>query len=367
MIVLVRKRTHVAEYERALRERGVPFVGSERGTLLASLEVRDLEALLEVLLTPQSDLALAHVLRSPLFAADDADLVALARAADAGGPWYEHLDAVAARHPGDNDALARAARLLPRWREHAGRVPIHDLLDRVFDEGDLVARYRATLPEHLRARATANLNRFLGLALEIDSGRYPSLVHFIEHLQDLRERADEAPDEPPSGGERRVRVLTIHAAKGLEAPVVCIADAASADTADGAFRALVDWPPGASRPERVLPMPSRRHRDARLAAAAGADDAGEARERADLLYVALTRARQLLLVSATRRSAASDGCWRTGAPGHGTVPRRARRRGDRDRPGHLVFGDEPARADAGAPAVESPAEPPPLPAAVTDG
>jgi ATP-dependent helicase/nuclease subunit A len=365
VIVLVRKRTHVAEYERALRDRGIPFAGSERGTLLASLEVRDLESLLDVLLTPQSNLSLAQVLRSPLFAADDTDLVALRQAAGPHGNWYAQLETVAADRDA-GDPLARAARLLPRWRERAGRIPIHDLLDRIYDEGDLVARYRATLPEHLQARATANLNRFLQLALEIDSGRYPSLVNFLAHLDDLRERADEAPDEPPTGGLRRVRILTIHAAKGLEAPVVCLADTASPERAASQFRALVTWPPGKPRPEHVLPMPAGKYRDRALAAAADADEAGETRERANLLYVALTRARQMLLVSATLPRRTDEAVLGDTRTWYGTVRAALEGSWEEIAPEHLASGDTPPCADVPAPVVRETAEPPPLPAPVQD-
>jgi ATP-dependent helicase/nuclease subunit A len=84
VMILLRQRTHQAALERALTACGVPFVGSARGTLLDTVEGRDLRALLRFLASPVRDLDLAHALRSPLFALDDADLAALALAARTG-------------------------------------------------------------------------------------------------------------------------------------------------------------------------------------------------------------------------------------------------------------------------------------------
>lgn len=340
VIVLVRKRTHVAHYERALRDRGIPFVGSERGTLLDSLEVRDLEALLQVLLAPFSDLDLAHVLRSPLFSASDEDLIALAACSE-GQNWYERLQFLAANDEA-SEALTLAARWLPQWRDLAGHLPIHDLLDRIYADSDLVPRYRASVPEHLRARAAANLNRFLELALEIDSGRYPSLTHFLAHLRDLREGIRDAPDEPPAAGQARVRILTIHAAKGLEAPVVCIADSAATAGNSGHFRALVEWPPEAAVPQRIVPLPSSRRRDSILRALADGEQEAEQREQANLLYVALTRAKHMLILSATagrRQDSAEFGDERTW---YGTVVRALADELTELDDGRRVYGKKPA-------------------------
>ena len=67
IMILLRHRTHAHAYEKALREARIPYIGAERGTLLNTLEVQDMVALLETLVTPYNNLALAIVLRSPLF------------------------------------------------------------------------------------------------------------------------------------------------------------------------------------------------------------------------------------------------------------------------------------------------------------
>jgi len=304
VMLLVRKRAHVHAYEQALREAGIPYLGADRGTLLHSLEVDDMVRLLETLIAPYNNLALAQVLRSPLFACSDEDLIGLAHGQR--GAWFERLlqtEAPAAT------PLRRAADALGRWHALAGALPIHDLLDKVYSEGNVIARYEAAFPAHLRPRLRANLTRFLELALEIDNGRYPSLTRFLARLGEMREQ-DEAPDEAPAeAATDRVRLMTIHAAKGLEASVVFLADAASAGGNDRPWHAQVGWPAEADAPEHLLLVGRKEQQDAFTRAQLEQEQAAERREAANLLYVALTRARQLLYISGCRPNKGNTLGW----------------------------------------------------------
>ncbi len=297
IMILVRSRSHVGEYERALRQAGIPYLGAERGTLLQSLEVRDMVALLELLITPYNNLSLAHVLRSPLFDCSNEDLALLALMDKNNGSWYQRL-ATLAQHDTEHP-LHRAWQLLVGWREQVGKLPIHDLLDRIFNEGNVLARYRAAYPPHLQGRCESNLTRFVELALSIDSGRYPSLGRFLNRLGEMRENSDEAPDEAPAGGDGdRVRLMTIHASKGLEAPVVFLADSGRGAGIERPFRTLVEWPAQAPRPDAFLLVGKKGQQDAFTRQAIEREHSEEHREDANLLYVALTRARQHLYLSA---------------------------------------------------------------------
>ncbi|HFE31808.1 MAG TPA: DNA helicase UvrD, partial [Gammaproteobacteria bacterium] len=250
IIILLRQRTHAADYEQALREAGIPYLGANRGTLLQSLEVQDLVSLLSLLVTPFNNLGLAGVLRSPLFDCRHADLIKLAT--QDSGTWLERLTVISAQEDAGSP-LQRAHILLSRWRQWAGSLPVHDLLDRIFCEGDVLKRYHAAYPAHLQTRVAANLTRFLELALEIDSGRYPSIGRFVARLQGLRQQEQDAPDEgSPLQAGARVRLMTIHAAKGLEAPVVFLADSATTRSDKTAHTAVVDWPAEAPRPAHFL-------------------------------------------------------------------------------------------------------------------
>lgn len=298
VMVLARSRTHLQSLERKLTAAGIPYVGSSRGTLLDTAEGRDLVALLRFLNAPHRNLELAQVLRSPLFSAEDGDLVALAAAAGEDRVWFEALPAVAAGRP----PLRRAHELLQSWLPLAAQLPAHDLLDRIYREADVPARYEAALPAVPAARVRANLGGFIQLALEADSGRYPSLTRFLDYIQDLTRSRAEAPDEtPPPAGQGQVRVMTIHAAKGLEAPAVFLVNAGRV-LAPRAPRWLVDWPSDAERPLQVVVPGRSGERDLLSEELIEQHKRREEREDLNLLYVAATRARQFLHVSGFRQT-----------------------------------------------------------------
>jgi ATP-dependent helicase/nuclease subunit A len=305
ILILLRNRTHIADFELALRQAEIPYHGADRGTLLDSLEIQDMVNLLHWLNSPHDNLALAGILRSPLFAASDADLMQLA--ASGSGPWLARLEAL---QPAGDTPLARAATLLTEWQDQAGRIPVHDLLDQIYSRGNVLARFAAAMPDHQRQQVAANLTRFLELALEIDSGRYPSLMRFISWLQELRQQQQEAPDEPVSGADTdRVRLMTIHAAKGLEAPVVFLADTASSRPARDAYSVLLDWPVEAVRPTIMLLAPRNAQQDVLTRQLIEQQHLDELREEANLLYVAVTRSRQLLYISGSAPQRGTDLGW----------------------------------------------------------
>lgn len=309
VMLLVRSRTQITVYERALAAAGIPYVAASRGGLLDSLEVRDIAALLEFLVTPAADLALAHVLRSPLFACSDGDLQAIAAQPDAtGATWWKRLNALS-EMPFASTALQRAARLLGAWLQDAPDLPAHDLLDRIYDCGEVIARYRLAVPESRRAAALANLEALLLLALDLDGGRYPSLPRFIDELRALRRAGDDdAPDEGELSGdeavasEGRVRILTIHGAKGLEAPLVWLLDANAVPRPESGWTPIVDWPSGTPVPRHFSFVGRRAEAGAARAALFSAEAAAAEREELNLLYVAITRAQQVFIASGIESS-----------------------------------------------------------------
>ncbi|GBG00912.1 double-strand break repair helicase AddA [Azospira sp. I13] len=305
VMLLVRKRTQLAAYERALKAAGIPYLAASRGGLLHTLEARDLAALLEFLVLPAADLALVQVLRSPICAVDEADLLILATLGP--GSWWERLTGLAMRGEAP-PRLARAHGLLAGWLAAADVLPGHDLLDRVFHEGEVLARYREAVPEALWPGVEANLLALLQLALDLDGGRYPSLPRFLDELTRLREAdPDEAPDEgiveasDGQGGDDdqgRVRILTIHAAKGLEAPLVWLLDAnTGAGGQADAWNLLVDWPPEAERPTHLSLYGRKDERGAAREPLFAGEAALAEREELNLLYVAITRAKQMFVAS----------------------------------------------------------------------
>jgi ATP-dependent helicase/nuclease subunit A len=301
-MALVKKRTHLAVYERALKNVGIPFITSRRGGLLHALEAQDLIALLETLLLPHAELKLAHVLKSPVFGCSDDDLLRIfavqASAAQPGDDTrgWARLTNLSA-HAECPPTLARAARLLNGWRAQLGALPVHDLLDRIYFEGDLEARYAATAPAAMRPQIAANLRAFMQLALTQDAGRYPTLAGFIRELASLIDDSDAAPGEGlAADGENAVRLLTIHGSKGLEAPIVWLLG--GSDHAHGdSYAVLAPWPPTAAQPEHFSLFGKLDERGAWREHWFTEEAELAQRESDNLLYVALTRAEQGLIVS----------------------------------------------------------------------
>jgi len=305
ILVLTASRTGLETFEEAFKSAGIPYLGSRRGGLLDALEVADLLALLGFLVMPHDNLKLAQALKSPLFGFTDADLVALRDAGD--GSWFERLRAWLASG-GAPDHARRALALLDDWRAAAGHLPPHDLLDRIFHQCEVEARYAAAVPERLRPSVQANLRGLLEQSLTLGSGRFPSLPRFLDELQALRRHAgDEAPDEPPAASGDALRILTIHAAKGLEAPVVFLIKADEERRGRDHYGALLDWPPGEERPSHFSAYgPSQWHGQARQPLFDQERDQA-AKENLNLLYVAMTRAKQALIVSGLE--GAKDDTW----------------------------------------------------------
>ena len=232
-LLLVKRRKYLPQYERALRDVKLAYESPRLGGLLNTLEVDDLIALLTILVTPRHDLPLAQVLRSPIFGFTEKQMQQLAVAMTSGQyrSWWDGLqDSREAKIQG-------AARYLQHWRLLGECLPVHDLLDRIYQEGDVRLKYAAVCQDLDRPQILANLDAFLEVALNQDGGQYPSLSRFIQEMNTKR-RGDD--DETPDEGDvdaasddnlvevdeesemseedrhKRVRLMTIHGAKGLE-------------------------------------------------------------------------------------------------------------------------------------------------------
>ncbi len=297
MMILVRSRTHLQSYERGLRAAGVPFVSSRAGGLLDTLEASDLIALLRWMTMPADDLALAHLLKSPIAACDDADLIALASMAGEGSWWRR----VQQRVEGGlaSAAMARVHALLIAWAQASHHLPVHDLLDRVLHEGELLQRYAVAAPPETRLQVLGNLQAFVALSLELDAGRYPSIARFLEHLRRKQRGSEQdAPDEADiDAALDAVRIMTIHGAKGLEAEVVAMMGANHSDAGRDKAGILGDWPQDAAAPTHFSVFGKLAERGIARDKLFAQEEAFRLQENWNLLYVAATRAKQLLIIS----------------------------------------------------------------------
>jgi ATP-dependent helicase/nuclease subunit A len=291
--VLARENATLARVATALGRLEVPYALAGRG-LLRTREVRDAVAMLRLLVDPNDRQALASVLRGPWVGLDDASIVLLARPGKGLLPpdaWAE-ASALAGLEPGARELARAFAEALAGLRASVAALPPAAALD--------AARERFAFDEVLASlpRAStrlAHLDRFRALAAE-HGGSLPSFVRAVSKRID----DDEDEDEPQivSTGDDAVRLMTVHAAKGLEFPVVVLVD-------------LDRW--GRARPQRgPLSLVAAREREAPVLAIRLRDGSGtaistpglrrmrevaEAREAAEarrLTYVALTRARRKL-------------------------------------------------------------------------
>jgi ATP-dependent helicase/nuclease subunit A len=290
VLILVRQRGELFEaIIRALKNQNVEVAGADRLMLTEHIAVMDLMVLGDALLLPDDDLALATVLRSPLFGFSDEDLFAVA--------WERRGSLrTALRHKAAESALfADAAARLVRLEEDARKATPFSFYARLLGGGA-----RQQFLARLGAEANDALDEFLNLALAYERRQTPSLQGFLAWLRDAR--AEVKRDMEIARDE--VRVMTVHGAKGLEAPVVILADTMT--------------PPAGPRPPRLLKLAGgalvwagRKDDDVTSVAAARTATLSEAEnEYRRLLYVAMTRAAdRLIICGADGIRARPKGCW----------------------------------------------------------
>jgi len=296
VLVLVRSRGALFEAViRALKNAGVPVAGSDRLVLAEHIAVMDLLALADALLMPHDDLALATVLKSPLFGFDDDELFAIA--------WNRAPATLrAALRARPEPKYVAAARRLDEWTVRARRQAPFDFYAQLLGADGGRRRFMARLGHE----ANDALDEFLNRALDHEQRETPSLQAFVASMRaahtEVKRDLEVVRDE--------VRVMTVHGAKGLEAPIVVLADTVSR--------------PQGGRPPQLLALPSLDGSGATpmVWAGASADDAGsmaDARalrrreaenEHRRLLYVAMTRAIDRLVVCGIEGTKKRpEGCW----------------------------------------------------------
>jgi len=300
ILILVRKRQpFAAPMVQALKARGIPVAGADRMQLTEQIAVQDLLSLGDFLTLPEDDLALAEVLKSPIFGLDDADLTDLA-VGRKGTLWKSLLD-----RSKEQERYVEAASTLLRWRKAADFRPPFEFFADILDRG----RVRAKLIARLGLDAADPLDEFVNLALTYDDGAPPSLAGFLAFMRDGKREIKRDMEH----GRNEVRVMTVHGAKGLEAPIVFLPDTASAGSAGGQGGRPIELdamtrPAGMPAPF-VWPVKDTGSLG-RIVDARGTLRQREREERNRLLYVAMTRARDRLYVAGFEgKNGIEPGSW----------------------------------------------------------
>ncbi len=300
VIILLRRRAPFAgPMVAALKEQGIAVAGADRLRLVEQLAVQDLIVLGDFLTLPEDDLALATVLKSPLFGLDDHDLLTLAAKRKGATLWSSLLAA------GRQDLLyAPHADKLKRWRGIADQSPPFEFYAHVLDRDG----GRKQLIERLGPESIDTITEFLSLAIDFDASETPSLTGFLEWLRTGTREVKRDMEH----GRNEVRVLTVHGAKGLEAPIVFLPDTCAAPSARQQGKLFdLDVPGLTGRGSKPVAWPVKGTGSIPAIKAAKEASAQKEREESNrLLYVAMTRARDRLYITGWEgKRARPRDCW----------------------------------------------------------
>ena len=311
VVILLRSMRYKADqYASALRAAGIG-VHSESGTgYFDAMEIRDMLALLSLLNNQRQDIPLAAVLRSPLGELPEPeDGLARVRLAyrEGGVPFHEAVRRYAAEH---DDELAAKLRdflaNLAHWRQLAQRRPLAELVWTVYQDTGYLA-YCGGL--HGGEQRVANLMHLHERATQFGSFHRQDLGRFLQFLESLRAEADLGQPSIASEAEDVVRIMSVHASKGLEFPVVFLPDLGKAinmqdcqgavlvDRSAGLGMAVVNDHLQVRYPSLASVLVQNRLRQQALA------------EELRVLYVAMTRAKEHLVLLGTCDAAVSADRW----------------------------------------------------------
>ena len=283
--LLSRAATTLGPYADALRREGVPFSLEEDRDFYRRQEISDFLNFLRAADDPRNRIALAGVLRSPLGALTDEELYRLARAGE--------LDWRADTH---EPKARRVFALLKNFAARAGREPLRDLLRGLLNETFLAEACTAAYDGE---RSMANLQKLVSLAEGYSLQTPSTLGQFLSRVQEMMEQELGRLTALPEGEALdAVSVMTVHKSKGLEFPVVILADISKKESAAAAKRPahLYSWR------YDLHGFRAGPYADINLAWLEEEQKEHERCEEVRVLYVALTRAREKLLVVGNENS-----------------------------------------------------------------
>ena len=286
MAVLVRNSEVLGEFAGAFDAAGIPYLVNRGKGFYETREVVDLSRLLRVLVNPRDEVALAAVLRSPFVEVSDEALLRLKQHGNLGGALRRLAESDAVEFDSEDwSKLRRFAAQLERWRARRDFVSPDRLLVAAIEE--------TGYPFEPGSRPAANIEKFLAQAR--DAAARDTLAEFVEDLETVRESNPREPEAPPEDSVDAVTVMTVHSAKGLEFPIVFVA--ALHKGFDQSMGSLSFSPRIGLGARWRNPVTGEDKEDSFQHAIRSERRQREADESNRLLYVAMTRAEEHLVLS----------------------------------------------------------------------
>lgn len=231
--ILIERRTHLSRYMDALSSKEAPFYVHGGIGFYSRQEIYDIYNLLSFLLRPYDDAALYGILRSPYFSLSDTTLFTIMNRSGfpRGFTLLERMQRYLSDEPEDAgpcpelDLMKRAVFLLSEWLKHAGREPVVLFITRIIRESGILTVYGA---QELGEQQIANLEKLVQIVRgRAENGGYGlwNLIHEMTVSIGTEEREGEAALDTVS--QTSVNIMTVHASKGLEFPIVILPDMGS--------------------------------------------------------------------------------------------------------------------------------------------
>ena len=293
--VLLRAFTHVASYEAAFAQAGIPYyVAGSRG-FADKQEIMDVLELLRFFCNPLNEQALFATLRAPFFQLSDDALLRLRRTGGSGGLWAGLMGAAETGGLTEAEVTAalRAGALLERWLARSGFLTPERLIREVFDATGFDA---FQLTQFMGVRRYANLMKLLDLANAFMSVENGGIAEFLAYVELRASQEGEAEIDSEAGNT--VRIMTIHKSKGLEFPVVIVPDLQRKFNSRVRMTVFVR---GLGMGLKVPDSRGKLMESGRFRRIARQDNAMERAELKRILYVAMTRAERNIILSAVAR------------------------------------------------------------------
>ena len=293
IVILMRSPgPRLRHYTRALAEHGVPCATEEDEDFFSSMEVAVMCSLLEILDNPRQDVPLIAVLRSPL-AGFTPDRLAVIRGNCPEGGFYEALSA-----SGDEDCKSFLRRLAD-LRSLARDMSVHRLVWRIYNDWNVLGVFGSMSGGERRRE---NLVAFYEHARNFESAGYKGLFAFVSHLRRLLESGEQpvTASGPVSGG---VRIMSIHKSKGLEFPIVILADLGKRFNQEDLQKPVLVHPRLGLGPLYIDLDRHIRYPTIAREAVSGLLSRESRSEEMRVLYVGMTRAKEKLIMTASMPSA----------------------------------------------------------------